>query len=231
MSNLTPPRPDVYLAIARNDEVTRRLPSSQSTWLSDSEQTRLQRLHVAARHDHYLAGHWLVRELLAEAFAGSAPGATSAENWRLLDIKSQAPRVSGYDHLHVSISHSDQWVAAAVAQQPVGIDLEQRPRALDPAIQSLLLSPHEVAGDIGNDELLQRWVAKEAWLKMRGESALPERLRQLRLHATRSELANVISYRSDDFHFAVANAQAATLTWTITAGVVGTAAYRLEPIP
>lgn len=228
MLSPTPPCPIAYLAIARSDAVLQRLPAAAWTWLSDSEQSRLQSLRVAARRNHFLAGHWLVRELLVHAFAGSTPATRRAENWSLREIKSQAPRVLDHDELHLSISHSGNWVAAAVAKQPVGIDLEQRPRTLDRAIQDLLLNPNEAPENIDNDELLQRWVAKEAWLKMRGEGALPQRLRQLHLHASSSEFANVISYRSAHFHFAVATASMTTLAWANEAGATQSSAYRLE---
>ena len=163
--------------IARTDEVLARLPEPYSLWLSESEQARLVTLKVEARRNHYLAGHWLTRELLAHGFGG-APGA-----WALSERKSLPPQVLGGEaNLRVSISHSGDWIAATVANISVGIDIEQRPRKLDAAIESLLLNADEAPGSLSQDELLQRWVAKEAWLKSRCESALPVRLKQLQLH-------------------------------------------------
>jgi len=227
--NPAPPRSDVYLAIARSAEVLQRLPIAHPKWLSESERERLQSLRVAERRDHYLAGHWLVRELLVQAFPAASPRVTRPENWSLRETKSQAPCVIGHSSLRLSISHSGNWIAAAVAEQPVGIDIEQRPRALDPAIHNLLLGPNEVAGDIDNDELLERWVVKEAWLKMRGISALPERLRLLEMREVGDEPGDVISFRGEHFHFAVAAAQNTTLTWTNGTPVVRTGAFRSAP--
>ena len=231
MTRVVPPRSSVCLAIACSDEVLRRLPQSDLTWLSDSERSRLQSLRAVARRDHYLAGHWLARELLAKAFVDSTRGTTIPQDWSLRDSKGQAPPVFGHDLVQLSISHSGAWVAAAVAQQPVGIDIEQRPRLLDRAIRDLLVNPDEAAGDIDNDDLLQRWVAKEAWLKARGESALPQQLRQLRMHASGNDVSDVICYRSDDFHFAVATSPMATLVWNGRAGAIPAAAFRVEHRP
>ncbi|MGQ0802204.1 MAG: 4'-phosphopantetheinyl transferase family protein [Pseudomarimonas sp.] len=228
MSSPSPPRSIAYLAIARSDEVLQRLPISHSAWLSPSEQCRLQTLRVAQRRDHYLAGHWLVRELLGHALLAAVPAATRPEHWSLLEIWGQAPQVFDHPGLHVSISHSGDWIAAAVANHPLGIDLEQRPRALDPAIRDLLLNPSEAPADVDNDELLQRWVVKEAWLKMRGTGALPDSLRQLQLHATDADNADVIHYQNNHFHFAVTTAWPATLNWRGDANAIQTNAYRLE---
>ena len=198
----------VFVEIARTAEVLARMATPYSMWLSDSEQTRLATLKVEARRDHYLAGHWLVRELLSQAF-GEAP-----LHWSLQERKSLPPRIiNDNEKLLVSISHSGEWISAAIANVAVGIDIEQRPRQLDASIESLLLNPGEAAGSLGNDALLQRWVAKEAWIKARNESALPARLKQLQLHPATAEFANVSLHSNEAFHFALAIAPASTVTW------------------
>ena len=105
------------------------------------------------------------------------------------------------------------WVAAAIANVAIGIDIEQRPRQLDASIESVLLNHGEAAGSLGNDALLQRWVAKEAWIKAQGESALPARLKQLQLHPATAEFANVSLHSNEAFHFALAIAPAIAVTW------------------
>ena len=197
-----------FVEIARTAEVLARMATPYSMWLSDSEQTRLATLKVEARRDHYIAGHWLVRELLSQAF-GEAPS-----HWSLQERKSLPPRIiNGNEKLRLSISHSGDWIAAAIAHVAIGIDIEQRPRQLDASIESLLLNPGEAAGSLGNDALLQRWVAKEAWIKTQGESALPARLKQLHLHPASAEFASVSLYNNDAFHFALAIAPAVAVTW------------------
>jgi phosphopantetheinyl transferase len=188
-----------HVEIARIADVLAESPKDSSGWLSDSEQARLATIRNVARRAQYLAGHWLTRVLLARGFGGTPV------LWSLLECKSQAPWVLDHaDHLKVSISHSGDWVAAAVATVAIGIDLEQRPRTLDATIEPLLRNTEEAPGSLSSDQLLQRWVAKEAWLKRNGESALPERLRQLHLRASSGTDAQVHVDSHDEFHFGLA---------------------------
>ena len=64
------------VVVARVAEVLAQAPPASQTWLSASEYARLQRLRVSARRDHYLAGHWLLRQLLA-THCGNVPEAWS----------------------------------------------------------------------------------------------------------------------------------------------------------
>jgi 4'-phosphopantetheinyl transferase len=168
-----PPR--AFVEVARTARVLAEVPSSFA-WLSDSERARLETLRHAGRREHYLAGHWLARALLARAFGDAA--------WSLLERRSLPPLVCDHeDSLFVSLSHSGDWVAAAVADAPVGIDIEQRGRVLDASVEALLLEPGEAREGVDADLLLQRWVAKEAWLKRAAGIALPEQLARVRLRA------------------------------------------------
>jgi 4'-phosphopantetheinyl transferase len=196
------------VAVARTHAVLARCPDLAGAWLSDSECQRLARLRVEPRRQQYLAGHWLLRELLP------ANVGEPAARWSLRDRKGLPPEVLGGDPaLRASISHAGDWIAAAVANVDVGVDLEQRPRELDGRLEVLLLNPAEAPGSIDSDRLLQRWVAKEAWLKSRSESALPARLQQLRLHPCAPPHANVRLREHAAFHLALAIPADATVSW------------------
>jgi len=195
-----------HVEIARIADVLAKSPADNAAWLSGSELARFAAIHNVARQAQYLAGHWLTRVLLARAFGG-APGM-----WKLLEFKSQAPKVQDHaDAIRVSISHSGDWVAAAVATVAIGIDLEQRPRTLDATIEPLLRNADEAPGTLGQDELLRRWVAKEAWLKRHGDSALPDRLRNLHLRAITDTDAELHVASHDRFHFGLAVAADCTV--------------------
>jgi phosphopantetheinyl transferase len=116
------------------------------------------------------------------------------------------------ESIKVSISHTDDWIAAAVATVAVGVDLEQRPRALDASIESLLRNSDEAIGCLDPDALLQRWVAKEAWIKRDAGSALPARLKRLHVRAATRELADVCIDSHAAFHFGLAIAPGCAVT-------------------
>jgi phosphopantetheinyl transferase len=196
-----------HIEIARIASSLADVPEEHAGWLSESEQARLADIRFAGRRSQYLAGHWLTRVLLARAF-GRVP-----MQWQLLECKSQPPQVAGHaESLKVSISHTEEWIAAAVATVAVGIDLEQRPRALDASIEPLLRNANEAAGSLNPDTLLQRWVAKEAWIKRNAGSALPARLKRLHVQATARERADVCIDSNAVFHFGLAIAPGCEVT-------------------
>jgi 4'-phosphopantetheinyl transferase len=191
--------PAAWIEIARISHVLVQAPAAPSDWLSESELARLAGLHHAARRAQYLAGHWLARVLLARAFGGAAL------HWALLERRSLPPAVQGQGGaLRVSISHTEDWIAAAVANVAIGIDLEQRARILDATIEPLLLDADEAPDSLPADALLQRWVAKEAWIKRDTGSALAGRIERLHLQAASREHADVVVDSHAEFHFAVA---------------------------
>jgi len=195
-----------HIEIARIASVLAGMPEEHASWLSESEQARLAGIRFAGRRSQYLAGHWLTRMLLARAFGGVPM------QWRLIECKSQPPQVADHaESIKVSISHTADWIAAAVATVAIGIDMEQRPRALDASVESLLRNSDEAAGSLDPDVLLQRWVAKEAWIKRKSESALPAQLKPLHVEATMREHADICIDSHALFHFGLAIAPGCTV--------------------
>ncbi|MBI2399316.1 MAG: hypothetical protein HYV17_16140 [Xanthomonadales bacterium] len=212
----------LVLQVARIAELLPRLPADAAAWLSPSEQERLVGLRVPARREQYLAGHWLAREQLA-ALAGGV-----ATAWQLQERRSLPPAVVGHEaSLHLSLSHSGDWIAAAVADTALGIDLEQRrPREALHRFEELLLAEGEVAGSLDNDALLQRWVVKEAWIKRDHGSALPEHLAAIRLHHAEPTSADLRLWNAADFHLALATLAAPP--WQIQApGLASSSGWRV----
>ena len=170
----------LLLSVRRVADVLLECPSDTERWLSSSEQARLARLRIAGRRQQYLAGHWLARCLLSQ---GSGIAATDCVLEERRDLPPAPP-----DHLRdwqLSLSHSGDWLACAIARAPIGIDIEQRgSRAGLHRFQHLLLNKSELPNSLDDDALLQRWVVKEAWIKRQHGSALPEQLVALQLHET-----------------------------------------------
>lgn len=74
---------------------------------------------------------------------------------------------------YFNLSHSGKWVACAVADAPVGIDIERK-RAIHPGMYRLCLTPEEqqkLLSFDGNPEeqFLRIWTVKESFSKMRGD--------------------------------------------------------------
>lgn len=69
---------------------------------------------------------------------------------------------------HISLSHSGSLAVCAIADIPVGVDIET-PRRVDRRIAKRILSPEEYRDDISSGELLRKWVVKESRLKLTGE--------------------------------------------------------------
>lgn len=188
----------VWLRIERIAAVLRRLPAGVSSWLSSSERERYAGLRVAPRANQYLSGHWLTREGMAQRHGGQP------QDWSLRERRSLPPQVANADRpCFVSISHSGEWIAAAIAEVPLGIDLEQRrPRAGLLQFQNLLRAVGDPE-ELEEDKLLQRWVIKEAWVKRHGFSALPERLSTLQLRRSQAADADLRLWCESSFHFAL----------------------------
>lgn len=195
---ITPRLAAPWLQVEPIRSVLRRAPAGVSDWLSPSERERYAGLRVASRANQFLAGHWLVREGLAARYGGEP------KDWPLRERRSLPPRPERQDcPAQVSIAHSGDWVAAAVADEPIGIDLEQRrPR---PGLLAFahLLRAEDDPPEPDEDALLQRWVIKEAWIKRHGFSALPERLAGLAIRPCSPDRADVRLWSSDALHLGV----------------------------
>ncbi len=187
-------------------------------WFGESERRRWQALGVAAR-PAFAASRALLRELL-QAATGVAGDA-----WRVSAEAGQAPVATSDDRaapaVHVSLSHRLGWVAAAVADAPVGIDIEcDRPARSDPAERAaLMLSPADlddwqaIPAEGREDALLARWTAKEAWFKAAPPQLVPWDFRRVRARACEpaDARANVRAWRARPVHVALACADARAL--------------------
>ena len=75
--------------------------------------------------------------------------------------------------LHFSISHTKQYVFAAVSETPIGIDAEELDRKVHGKLAEKILSPSEKeqydAAENKIKALLTFWVLKEAQAKLTGE--------------------------------------------------------------
>lgn len=165
------------------DDVERDALAAGESWLTQHEHDRMLAISAPQRRRQFLAGHWLARVLAAQA-CGGEPG-----QWRLDTVDDPRPRLScgGRPSLWASLSHSGTDVAAAVAHQPIGVDLEQSTRERDlVALSQFALAPEEavqVAALAPGPEQRARfhllWTLKEARGKRSGEGMQPSKARRV----------------------------------------------------
>lgn len=151
-------------------------------WLAPGEQSRLAGLSAPLRRRQFLAGHWRAR-VLAAGFAGGA-----AAGWRLSATPTGQPLLEGPGgaRLGVSISHSGEHLAVAVATHPIGIDIEVPRRERDlGALARHVFAPAEVERIDALEPARQlaafntTWALKEACGKRGGEGLQPHAARRL----------------------------------------------------
>lgn len=194
------------IAVARMDELEGDAATAPG-WMSVDEQLRWRRGAAVARRE-FASGRALVRRLLR-----SATG-VPAEEWLVSAQDGTAPvaRMRMRDVLlHVSVSHRLGWVAAAVSERPVGVDLEcARPARTDAADRAALMLSFEelpawqaLVPEQREPALLTAWTAKEAWFKAAPSGAAPWDFRRLAARACPPAQANVRVWDSPPLHVAV----------------------------
>jgi 4'-phosphopantetheinyl transferase len=134
------------------------------------ERERAARLRVEAQRARFVIGRLLARALVAR-FADLAPAAVE------LDVEEAGrPVVLGAGiPTFVSIAHSGRYVVVAVADRPVGVDVERLPSLpLHPRLAARLCSPTELerleplGGADRERGILAVWARKEAYGKALG---------------------------------------------------------------
>jgi len=165
-------------------------------WLTESERARYERLRPSGR-GALMVSRWLARCLLARV-AGGRPA-----QWRLRARDSAPPCVDqgpvpDAPLWHISISHRRDWVAVAVSDLPVGVDVECGPMSPTPVDEraALILTPAERArfdalGPADREQaLLGAWVLKEAWYKSCHPRLAPYDFRRIEVEPAAGRSAN-----------------------------------------
>ena len=168
----------VRLSLRQVDEICTLLPTHDA-WLSASELHRLQSFQSASRRSHFLAGHWLARHTAAlwlggnwSAYQLSAPE-DAAPCWLA------GPADVEWQSVCVSLSHSGNWVACALAFQPIGVDVEcsQQPRDFAALARWIfpdmeLLAFLQLEPETQQQRFYTQWTLREAWVKQAGVDSL-----------------------------------------------------------
>lgn len=133
--------------------------------MSSERKARCLRFNFAEDRRRMAFGEMLLRKLISKEF--------NSENILIKNLPSGKPvAFADNKEIYVSISHSGDFVAAALCDNEVGIDLEVT-REVKPDFIKKVLSADELEFvNESNDKtmaFLKVWTAKEAYLKLTGE--------------------------------------------------------------
>lgn len=179
-------------------------------WLTDSELARYRAITSAQRKAQFLAGHYLARKLASRLFANAVEDwsyRVNDNNQRRLECRQQ-----GIPGLYVSLSHSGDWIAAAISDTAVGIDIETYGKHRDfIAIASHVFSESEtrLLKDLPPEQLSRQfylyWTLKECVAKQYGAGL---KFEVSRAHsfvpATAPADASLFSWQCPDYVLALA---------------------------
>jgi 4'-phosphopantetheinyl transferase len=176
---------------------------------SPQEHARLSAMLAPARRQQFVAGHWLLRQLVQAFTQGGAV-------WQGETNPAGAPVLPSCPGVHLSIAHSADWVACAVSDAPVGVDVEAPVRARDVrGLAALAFSAPETqaAARLGaadaSAHFYRTWTLKEAWLKSRGEMLDIARLPSIHTQAALPAQANARVWQSPGLTLALVAAAGA----------------------
>lgn len=119
-SLMLPPR-NAVLCVGSVVELAGESPVG-GTWMTLDERKRESSIHAPQRRAQFIAGHWFARCIAAEHFGGTAAewGIATSTRGRPMFI---APSTAELP-IHLSIAHSGDVVAVALAPFAVGVDVE-----------------------------------------------------------------------------------------------------------
>jgi 4'-phosphopantetheinyl transferase len=139
--------------------------------LTPAERERATAFQRSSDRRDYVAAHLLVRLCAANAISVAPATLSLVQRCPVCQGPHGRPTLLGLAGVHVSLSHAAGWVAAAVAGEPVGIDLEGA--SLDTPESALLdfvltSTERDVVESADNPTMTFRqfWVRKEALLKV-----------------------------------------------------------------
>ena len=156
--------------VVNSGELAIEFDSRNLHWLTDSERARYQAMTSAPRKNQFLSGHYLLRKMASRGFGNQLHDWNyyqDAENLRRLKCSDDSAPA-----LFVSISHSADWIVAAISDAPICIDIETFSRQRDfIAIANHVFSAAEISFlESCNAEALKQnfylhWTLKESVAK------------------------------------------------------------------
>jgi len=210
-ANKQPLKQLAVVQVANSRELNPEFDSSNLDWLSDSELARYPIITSSHRKSQFLAGHYLVRKMASRVFNNPLSDWTyyqDADHMRRLKCNK-----ASQSELYVSISHSGDWIVAAISHAPIGIDIETFSKQRDfIAIARHVFSAAEISylHSCRSEELKQNfylyWTLKESAAKQYGVGLKFEISRsQSPLLVSGLEQAHMQTWQCQDYVIALAS--------------------------
>jgi 4'-phosphopantetheinyl transferase len=204
----------IQLSLRQVDEISTLLPKHE-TWLSTPELQRLQSLQTNHRRAQFLAGHWLARHSAALWLGGHWADYQLSSPDDMAPTWLSGPAAVDWRRIYVSLTHSGNWVACALALRPIGVDVEcsQQPRDFG-ALGRWIFSGTELeaflqlAPEVQRRRFYMQWVLKEAWIKQSG-TAQVKRVMQAVQFASGAGASPALVAQSDEITLALYPARSA----------------------
>lgn len=194
--------------LARLDAVADDVTVAAGHWLTEDEAARLQTMSAPARRRSFLAGHWLARALAADWLQADVARIALQ---RHADGRPQLLLDGAPSPLSISLSHSGEWLACAIADVPVGIDVELPRRVRDlHALARFVFAQEEAERLQAMDEARRSaafhvlWTLHEARGKRTGSGLQPEQSRRITAVASDRQHAEATSWLFHDGALALA---------------------------
>ncbi len=134
-------------------------------FLTPSELETLNGFKSMKKQVEWMSGRFAVKKLVS----ASSPG-LAEEDVVVSYEKEGAPYLKEHPHIHISISHSNAWAAAAVSEnggRVIGVDMEKVERKNPAFIVKAAFSDREKRElkNPSNYDIYKIWTIKEAYLK------------------------------------------------------------------
>ena len=220
--------------LLRLETVDAEFESLGTAWLNDAERRQFDATSAVRRRRQFLVGHWLARRMAAEA-QGGAP-----EDWSF-DVEVDGRRRLTHTRrlaCWTSISHWTDWVGCALADAPVGLDVQgpDRPRDLASLAQEVL-SPAECAeiealqGEAQSRAFYRFWTLKEARAKLEGVGLRPDLARGYEVQPGEIAAADAFTWRANEKSIALCIATSSTpIRLEVSPDLGAARAWRFVPV-
>jgi len=134
-------------------------------FLSSPELAIVNRFKAGKKQLEWMAGRFLIKQMV-RTFNDSCKALDAIE---ISHREKGAPFLAGFEDLKISISHSGQYVAAAICTAPdreIGLDIEKIGTLPGTSFLNMAFTGKEIDGMIQTPfEVFKRWTLKEAYLK------------------------------------------------------------------